>query len=117
MLDQLDVLSRANLFLTHCGMNSVSEALYLGVPLLLFPLTGEQQAVARRVEEVGAGVRLAAHAEKEPATLRASILSALGSEALAKGAARMRDDFCSCSGAAGAADFVEAVARRGRGLG
>ncbi|MBO5556550.1 MAG: glycosyl transferase, partial [Oscillospiraceae bacterium] len=54
-VDQMAVLARTDLFITHCGMNSASEGLYLGVPELLFPLTGEQQAVARRVQEMGAG--------------------------------------------------------------
>ncbi len=31
-VDQLDVLSRASVFLTHCGMNSVSEGLYMATP-------------------------------------------------------------------------------------
>ena len=48
-VNQMEVLSRASLFVTHCGMNSATEGLYMGVPELLFPLTGEQRAVARRV--------------------------------------------------------------------
>lgn len=34
----------------------------MGVPELLFPLTSEQRAVARRVAEVGAGKLLEEHA-------------------------------------------------------
>src|ERR1019366_8543763 len=34
---QLQVLSQASLFVTHGGMNSVSEALWHEVPLLVFP--------------------------------------------------------------------------------
>ena len=106
-VDQLDVLSRASLFVTHCGMNSVSEGLYLGVPLLLFPLTGEQRAVARRAEEVGAGVPLDPRAAKDPAAMWEALAAALGDGGLLDGAARMRDNFCSCEGPAGAADFIE----------
>ncbi len=52
---QLAILKRAELFLTHAGMNSVQEALYFGVPMMLYPQTGEQRFVAQRVVEVGAG--------------------------------------------------------------
>ena len=54
-VDQPEVLARASAFITHCGMNSASEGLYMATPMLLYPQTGEQQAVARRVHELGAG--------------------------------------------------------------
>ena len=57
-VDQLAVLARASVFVTHCGMNSASEGLYFGVPLVLYPQQAEQGLVARRVEELGAGLRL-----------------------------------------------------------
>lgn len=37
MVDQIGVLAAADVFLTHCGMNSVSEALFFDVPLGLLP--------------------------------------------------------------------------------
>ncbi|WP_400164503.1 macrolide family glycosyltransferase [Brevibacillus sp. TJ4] len=55
---QLEVLQRANLFITHGGMNSASEGLYYGVPLIVLPLGSDQPIVARRVAEIGAGVQL-----------------------------------------------------------
>ena len=109
-VDQMDVLSRASLFITHCGMNSASEGMWMAVPELLYPLTGEQRAVARRVAEVGAGVPLDEAVAKSPTQLREVILSALRSEELAAGAARMRDDLRSCAGPSGAADLIEQVA-------
>ena len=84
----------------------------MGVPELLFPLTGEQRAVARRVAEVGAGVALEERTAKEGATLRKAVLVALADERLREGSARMREDLRSCAGPVGAADFVEQVARQ-----
>lgn len=47
-VDQLKVLQQADVFITHCGMNSVSESLYFGVPTVLFPQHSEQMMVANR---------------------------------------------------------------------
>ena len=54
-VDQIAVLEKADAFLTHCGMNSVNEALYFQVPLVMYPQTNEQKGVAFRVNELGAG--------------------------------------------------------------
>lgn len=55
---QIEILKKASLFITHGGMNSANEGLYFGVPLLAFPQTSEQAMVARRVEQLGAGLML-----------------------------------------------------------
>ena len=57
-VDQLAVLRRADLFITHGGFNSVQEGLVAGVPLLVFPQMQEQVLNADRVSELGAGLRL-----------------------------------------------------------
>ena len=55
---QLEVLSRANLFISHGGMNSVMESLYYGVPLVVIPQISEQAVTAQRVQELGLGIAL-----------------------------------------------------------
>jgi MGT family glycosyltransferase len=55
---QLEVLKRANVFISHGGMNSVSEALYYNVPLVIIPMSANQPFVAYRVSELGAGIFL-----------------------------------------------------------
>ena len=57
---QLEVLARAALFVTHGGMNSVNEAMYAGVPMLVIPQGAEQPMVAGRVVESGAGLSIRA---------------------------------------------------------
>ena len=57
-VDQIAVLEKSDVFITHCGMNSVSEALYFKVPLVIYPQTNEQKGVAFRINELGAGIYL-----------------------------------------------------------
>lgn len=56
---QVEILKRAHLFITHAGMNSVSEAVNYGVPIICLPLSGDQPFVAWRVaDELRLGIRL-----------------------------------------------------------
>ncbi|WP_255771551.1 macrolide family glycosyltransferase [Pseudarthrobacter sulfonivorans] len=59
---QIEVLRHADVFLSHTGMNSTMEALYFEVPLVAFPLQPEQEANARRVQDLGLGRGLPADA-------------------------------------------------------
>lgn len=55
---QLTVLKKASAFVSHGGLNSVSEALYFGVPLVVIPQGNDQPMVAQRVSALGAGIQL-----------------------------------------------------------
>lgn len=104
-VNQLEVLAGADVFLTHCGMNSVSESLLCGVPMVLFPQHGEENAVAIRCEQLGAGLRL-----KRPSAscIRSALEAVLGDDRYRRAAQTVAEDFARCGGAAEAADFVEA---------
>ena len=52
---QIAVLKQSSLFITHGGMNSVSEALVHGVPMLVIPFVSDQPVNARQVEKLGLG--------------------------------------------------------------
>ena len=103
-VDQLAVLAKTDVFITHCGMNSVSESLYMAAPLVLYPQTGEQQAVARRVTEIGAGIMLQ---DDSSEGIRAAVQKILNNKPYGEAAAECSADFRACSGAAGAAEFIE----------
>lgn len=103
-VDQLDVLSKADVFITHCGMNSVSESLYMATPMVLYPQTSEQGAVARRAAEIGAGVLL----ENDSASgIREAVETVLKEKAYAAAAAACSRAFRACGGPAQAAEFIE----------
>jgi glucuronosyltransferase len=59
-MPQNDLLGHKNikLFITHCGNNGNSEAVYHGVPMLAMPVLGDQFTNADRVEFLGHGRRL-----------------------------------------------------------
>ncbi len=107
-VDQMAVLSIADAFVTHCGMNSVSEGLYYKVPLVLFPQTPEQGAVARRAEELGAGMRLKSISRED---ILQSLKSVLYEQTYKENAAKISDSFRLCGGVDEAADFLEVVGR------
>jgi zeaxanthin glucosyltransferase len=52
---QLELLARAQLTLTHAGLNTVLDSLTYGVPLVAMPITYEQPAVAERIRYSGVG--------------------------------------------------------------
>lgn len=112
-VDQLDVLSKADVFITHCGMNSVSESLYMAAPMVLFPQTNEQEAVARRVREIGAGINLK---DDSAAGIRSAVREILNTPSYQKAAQECSDDFRSCPGAEGAADFIESAPHASDGV-
>lgn len=103
-VDQLAVLAKADVFITHCGMNSVSESLYMAAPMVFYPQTGEQRAVARRAVEIGAGVMLE---DDSIAGIRVAVREILDNKAYRDAAAECSADFRACSGAVGAAEFIE----------
>ena len=85
-------------------MNSTSEALYYEVPLVMFPQTSEQGAVAKRVEEVGAGKMLTSADEK---ILMDTIETVLSDPEYKRNAKKISDGFKKCGGAKAAKEYLE----------
>lgn len=102
-VDQIGVLKKADVFLSHCGMNSVNESLYFGVPLVLLPQTSEQRGVARRAAELGAGILLE---RAEPAAVLKAVRRVMEEKAFRENAGKISEGFRTCGGAKRAADKI-----------
>ena len=55
---QVHILKYIDIFICHGGTNSVYEALFQNLPLILIPQQGDQFAVAESIEKNGAGFTL-----------------------------------------------------------
>lgn len=108
-VDQINVLQQADAFITHCGMNSVSEALYYQIPLILFPQTNEQSGVAYRVNELGAGIYLK---ENSVAAIQQAVKDILENNLYRSNAQKISESFHKCGGAKAAADRILFIAEK-----
>ncbi|MDE7120725.1 MAG: glycosyl transferase, partial [Oscillospiraceae bacterium] len=52
---QIEVLKHADVFLTHCGMNSINEALCAGGPMVAMPVLNDQPENAKQIVNLGLG--------------------------------------------------------------
>ena len=105
-VDQIAVLEKADAFLSHCGMNSASESLYFGVPLLCFPQTKEQGGVAARVTALGAGIMLE---KPTQSAIKAAVKLLLSDTKIRENAREIARGFHRCTGPVAAADKIEQV--------
>ena len=99
-IDQIAVLEKADVFVSHCGMNSVSESLYFEVPLVMLPQTAEQKGVAKRVSELNAGVKLD---KSDGDSVLCAINKILRDSTYKQNAGKIAESFKNSSGAKGAA--------------
>lgn len=102
-VDQMAILQKTDVFITHCGMNSVNESLYYGVPMILFPLHSEQRAVADRVEELGAGLKLKGI---KPKHLAKAVADVLANGSYLENAQMLSTDFRNAGGEVKAANVI-----------
>jgi len=107
-LDQIAVLEQADVFVSHCGMNSVSESLYFGVPLIMLPQTAEQNGVAERVYQLGAGIKLG---KADASSILEAINKIFSDDAYKQKAEEISSGFKRCPGAKGAADKILQVCK------
>jgi zeaxanthin glucosyltransferase len=110
-LPQRAVLARARIAIVHGGLNTVLDALSLGVPMILVPLAFEQGAIAARVAASGAGIIVPAR--RVGRDLRGACARLLGDPAYAARARVLQRAIAESGGAATAAVLVEQLSAAG----
>ena len=108
---QLAVLKEADVFITHGGMNSISEAVTYGVPMIVVPNTVEQALNAARVEQLFGGVYL----EPDKLTieqLQIAVDKVINDPTFGTGLERIRQSFMDSGGVQRAAEAIEIFKHR-----
>ncbi|HEY1574872.1 MAG TPA: nucleotide disphospho-sugar-binding domain-containing protein [Pseudonocardiaceae bacterium] len=106
----LDLLPHMDVVLGHGGVNTTSEALANGVPLVLAPIRHDQPEMARQVVAAGAGVRVRFR-RATPAQLSAAVTDVLDDPAYRAAARRIGVAMRAAGGADTAAELVERLQR------
>ena len=95
----------ADVFVTHGGMNSISEALVCGTPMVVIPFVSDQPVNARRIEALGAGKQLEPAAVNQE-TLRTIVLSVLADHRIRCNLTQIRQWISEAPGNRGGAEAV-----------
>ncbi|MFF4159926.1 glycosyltransferase [Streptomyces sp. NPDC001678] len=106
---QLALLERCDAVICHGGHNTVCEALWNGLPLVVAPIRDDQPAVAAQVTNAGAGVRVRFNRATAD-VVGAALDTVLREPGFREAAGRVRASFRAAGGAAAAAVHLEALA-------
>ena len=108
-MPQIAVLEEASAFITHGGFNSAKEALSLGIPLVVIPISGDQPYTAERVEALGLGWRVGPD-ERRPEIIRDRLREVLAAPEFRTEARRFAADMAALPGIDHAGELLERLA-------
>jgi glycosyltransferase len=112
---QDDVMPLASAVVGHGGFGTMMSALVAGVPQVLVPLFAfDQEVNARRIEEVGAGLRLGGRHEAMP-ELAGALTRVLGDTAIRSRAAALADEIATLPAASEVVAPIERIVTSGLG--
>jgi zeaxanthin glucosyltransferase len=110
---QLELLKRADLTITHAGMNTAMESLSQGVPMVCLPVTNDQPAIAARVAWTGSGEVVPLRKLTQD-RLRDAVKTVLEAETYRQRAGELQAAMQRAGGLSRAADVVETAVLTGR---
>ncbi|WP_236671592.1 glycosyltransferase [Streptomyces sp. 7-21] len=112
VVPQLDLLRHASAVVCHAGHNTVVEALWHAVPLLVAPIRDDQPLVAEQVTAAGAGLRVR-FARAGGEEIGAALDALLTEERFRAAARRVSGSFRAAGGAPAAAEALAELAAAG----
>jgi MGT family glycosyltransferase len=110
---QLELLKRADLTITHAGMNTTMESLSQGVPMVCLPVTNDQPAVAARVAWTGSGLVVPLK-QLSKARLSEAVTTVLNQQSFLERARELQSAILRAGGLSRAADIVESAVLTGQ---
>lgn len=109
---QRAVLERADLCITHGGLNTVMDALEFGTPLLALPIAFDQPGVSARIVHHGLGLRLSPHM-LTVARMKTAIAALLSDPGYADRAREVGRAIVAAGGLSKAIEVIETAVLRG----
>lgn len=106
-IPQIAVLKQASLFITHGGMNGVSEAMIHGVPMLVVPFVSDQPVNARQVEKLGLG-RVLDYRHITAEKLKETAMAVMADNQIRENLEKIQKEIAQAPGNAGAVGIIEA---------
>ena len=103
---QIAVLKQASLFITHGGMNSVSEAMVSGVSMVVIPFVSDQPVNARQVKKMGMG-KVLEYKDITADTLRDAAFAVMEDRQIQENLRKIQEEIACAPGNAGAVKIIE----------
>lgn len=110
---QLEILQKAQLTITHAGLNTTLESLGCGVPMVAIPIANDQPGVASRIAWTETGVVVPVKKLTVP-KLRKAVQTVLSESKYRDNAKKMQLAIANSGGVTKAADIVEQAIATGK---
>jgi UDP:flavonoid glycosyltransferase YjiC (YdhE family) len=102
-IKQPDIFTICDFLISHCGLNTVLDALSFGRPILAMPFGIEQTAIATKVVRTGSGIRIKRFTNRK---IRNAIIEIISNQSYRLNAEKVKDDIKQSGGAIRAANII-----------
>lgn len=102
---QYELLAKAQLTITHAGLNTVLDSLSHGVPLVAIPITYEQPAIASRLEWLNVGEVIPLN-QVSVSKIKSKIEQVLGESVYKENAVKLKSSIHHSGGVKRASDLI-----------